>query len=165
MWNIDGGRDWVNSTPQFNVFLQCSEFSIPDLGSKRFRIRIKEFKHFKHLTMKTVSKLSDPDRIWDVHPGSRIRIQTFFHPGSRKQKAPDPGFATLFFSTVIRIQKVTPCILHAVHVYTTLNKHSFYTVQYANRRIFVSMENRIRFRINGFTFLDETSTYRYIMSY
>ncbi len=33
--------------------------------------------------------------IRDVHPGSRIRIFIFTHPGSRGQKVTDPGSATL----------------------------------------------------------------------
>ncbi len=63
-------------------------FSIPDPGSKKFRIRIKEF---IYLTQKIVSKLfGNMSRV--VHPGSG----TWFFlsmpdPGSRGQKAPDHG--------------------------------------------------------------------------
>ncbi len=53
-----------------------SEYSIPDPGSKRFRIHSKELKYFSILTQKTVSKHFICD--FFSHPGS----------GSRGQKSP-----------------------------------------------------------------------------
>jgi hypothetical protein len=60
-----------------------------DSGS-RIRIRIKEF---KYLTQKIVSKLSKKlSGLFITDPGSGSWF--FTHPGSRGQKAPDPGSGT-----------------------------------------------------------------------
>ncbi len=79
------------------MFIPDPEFSpsrIPDLGSKRFRIRI------LILTQKIVSKISEIT-IRDVHPGSRFLIH-LGSKGPRRPRIPDPGsgsdtlFATRF---------------------------------------------------------------------
>jgi hypothetical protein len=48
-------------------------------------------------TQKIVTKLS---KIWVWDPGSKIRDLEKIYPGSRGQKAPDPGSATLLGSTL-----------------------------------------------------------------
>jgi hypothetical protein len=82
---------------------------IPDPGSDFFpsripdpnclhpgsRILIKEFKYFNPKKSKN-RFLSSKNMIQVVHPGSRIRMLTFSHPGSRipdpgVKKAPNPG--------------------------------------------------------------------------
>ncbi len=83
-------------------------FPIPDLGSKRsrIRIRIKEFKHF--LLKKTLGKM-----IWNVHPGSGFFLP-IPDPGYWGQKAPDPGSGsrkTSFF----RMKHLT-CVTVLLHV-------------------------------------------------
>jgi hypothetical protein len=66
-----------------------SEFSIPDPGSKKFRIPELRQWISVFFTLKPVSKLSEII-IRDVHPGYRILIIFFFIPDPGVRKAPDP---------------------------------------------------------------------------
>ncbi len=90
-------------------------FSIPDSGSKRFRIRIKFFSIFNLKNcFWALGKM-----IWDVHPWSGY----FSHPGSgfKGQNAPDLGSATLSLrdmqsNTLKRRGKFMFKILDKIHV-------------------------------------------------
>jgi hypothetical protein len=71
------------------MFIPDPNFSIPDPGSKRFRIPHQRIHVF--LTQRNVSKLSE---IYGPGCSSRISDLDFSpiqDPGSRGQKAPDPG--------------------------------------------------------------------------
>jgi hypothetical protein len=46
--------------------------------------------------------------IWDVHPGSWIRI--FSHPGTRIKKAPDPGSAIILSLHILLVNVIQKII-------------------------------------------------------
>jgi hypothetical protein len=84
--------------PGFRIRL----FSIPDPGSELSPSRIPDpGSSSKNLSILTPKKAKIwfqalKNMIWVVHPGSRFRMLTFFHPGSRIQGSkrhpiPDPG--------------------------------------------------------------------------
>jgi hypothetical protein len=88
---VMSSRECSVADPGCLSLIRIFPFRIPDPGSKRFRIsdpdphhRIQVF-----LTQKTGSKLSKK-MIWNIHPGSRIRI---FSPsrilGSKKHRIQD----------------------------------------------------------------------------
>ncbi len=65
------------------MFIPDPNFSLPDPGSKRFRIP-DPHQRIEVLLTQIVSKLSEI-RFMDGHPGSRIRILIFTHPVSRSR--------------------------------------------------------------------------------
>jgi hypothetical protein len=72
------------------------KFSIPDPGSKRFRIRTEELKYFWPLKLFLSSRKN--------YLGCSSQISVFSHPGSRYRvkKAPDPGSES---ATLVKVRQ------------------------------------------------------------
>jgi hypothetical protein len=125
----------------FRIRDQDPNFSIPDPGSARFRIRIKVF-----LTLKTVSKLSS--RKNDMGCSSRIRISPHpgSVPGSRGQKRVHPQNVQLHNVQLQNVQLPNVQLQNVQDTKRPVTKRPFYktsrlqNVQDTKRPVFENLE-------------------------